>query len=39
VMLWYIVRERIETGWRVGEERCPRDPKVSAMPRGEDSRE
>jgi hypothetical protein len=26
-------------GWWVGEEWCPRDPKVSAVPRGKDSRE
>jgi hypothetical protein len=26
-------------GWWVGEEWCPRDPKVSAAPRGKDGRE
>lgn len=29
---------RIDKGWWVGEEWCPRDPKVSAVPRGKDSR-
>jgi hypothetical protein len=32
-------QQRVERGWWVGEEWCPCDPKVSAVPRGKDSRE
>ena len=28
------MEERFDRGWWVGEEWCPRDPKVSAVPRG-----